>query len=460
MMQVTRFVVGWTTFAVLTLVPLGDVWACQCEPSGPSCQNAFQVDAVFAATARSIAPLPEDGPPLRPGELRIPRAVRVVFEDVVGFRGVSTPAVSVVTAGSGPACGYEFNVGERYLVYARQAKDGSGLVTGICSRTRPIAQAEDDLRFLQTLSTSRHTSARLYGAVDHRERDPATGEWRAVPVPNVLVAARGVQGAIDAWTDAHGRYELRLPAGSYEITAFPPPAFSARGLQRTVELRDNRGCFVADFELRLDLRVSGTVRQAAGEPAVDVVVEMMPAEDVGNTGYTRTQRARTDGSGRFEFSELPPGRYVLGVDLTRRRNEGPVFPRTFHPGTPDAALATVVQLDGAQHRELAPLMLPPARRAYRFTGTVVFEDGRPASDESVVLRDGSATGPQVGGGRTGVDGTFSIVVHEGLSYVASASYWDSPRRRQLRGSTGPFLVTGDTGPVKIVLADETYGERR
>ena len=110
--------------------------------------------------------------------------------------------------------------------------------------------------------------------------------------------------------------------------------------------------------------------------------------------------------------------------------------------------------------ELEPLTLPPARRAYRFIETVVFEDGRPASDESVVLRNGSATGPQVGGGRTGVDGTFSIVVHEGLSYVASATYWDSPQRRQLRGSVGPFLVVGDTGPVKIVLSEETYRERK
>ena len=114
-MRITRLLIGWTTLAALILMPAGEAWACQCEPTGPPCQNAFQVDAVFAATARSISTLREDGPPLRPGEARIPRAVRVEFGDVVAFRGISTSTVSVVTAGSGPACGYAFKPGERYL---------------------------------------------------------------------------------------------------------------------------------------------------------------------------------------------------------------------------------------------------------------------------------------------------------------------------------------------------------
>ncbi len=390
-MRITRLLIGWTTLAGLTLVPTAEAWACQCEPTGPPCQNAFQVDAVFAATARSISALPEDGPPLRPGAGRIPRAVRVDFGDV---------------------------------------------------------------------SAPRDTGARLYGTINHRERDPATGNWRTRPVPDAVVAVRGLKGSSDAWTDAQGRYEVTLPPGTYEITAFPPPVFSARHLRRTVELRDARGCFVVDFDVRLDVRVNGVVRYASGEPAMGVVVEVMAAEDVGKGGNIETRRKATDASGRFEFIELPPGRYVVGVDLTRGLNREIVFPKTFHPGTPDAALATIVQLDGAQQRELEPLTLPPARRPYRLTGTVVFEDGRPASGEDVVLRDGSATRAQVGGGRTGLDGTFSILVHEGLSYVASAVYWDAAQRRQLRGTVGPFFVTGDTGPLKIVLSEETYRERQ
>jgi hypothetical protein len=165
-------------------------------------------------------------------------------------------------------------------------------------------------------------------------------------------------------------------------------------------------------------------------------------------------------AGRFEFTEVSPGRYLVGVDLTKGPSKEVVFPRTFYPGTPDPGVATIFQLDSALRRELEPLVLPPARRPYRLTGTVVFEDGSPASGQSVVLRDGSATWAQVGGGGTGPDGTFSIVVHEGLSYVASAVYWDETQRRQLRGSVGPFFVTGDMGPLRIVLSQETYRERK
>jgi hypothetical protein len=464
-MRVTRLGIGLTALAGLMLVTTGEARACSCGPSGPPCQNAFQVDAVFAATVRTIVALPDDDEPqIPPGSTRIPRTVRVEFTDVVAYRGIQTPTVSVITAGTGPACGYAFTPGKRYLVYANRTKDGKGLVTGICSRTRLLQDADEDLRFLQTLSTPRK-DARLYGTISHSERDPTTtggGEprWRRVAVPDVLVAARGPRYTSDAWTDAQGRYELALPPGTYEITASPPSGFSTRYLQQTVELKDARGCFVSDFNVWLDVSIHGVVRHSSGEPAVGVDVEVMAAEDVGKSGYIQTRREATDVAGRFEFSEVAPGRYVVGVDLTNGPKREVVFPRTFYPGTPDAAHATVFQLDTPQRRELERLTLPPARRPRRFTGTVVFEDGSPASGQSVVLRDGSATWSQVGGGRTGSDGTFSIVVHEGLSYVASAVHWDEAQRRQLTGSVGPFFVIGDTGPLKIVLSKETYRTQR
>jgi hypothetical protein len=130
-----------------------------------------------------------------------------------------------------------------------------------------------------------------------------------------------------------------------------------------------------------------------------------------------------------------------------------VFPATFHPGTTDAALATVVQLDGGQHRQLDPMTLPPARRPYRLTGTVVFDDGSPASGAFISLRDGSEKWRQVAVGiTTEFDGGFSFVVHQGLSYIAQASYWDEAERKQVSGTVGPFVVTGDTGPLKVVLS--------
>jgi hypothetical protein len=454
MTRLKCFSIGVTTLTVVILTPAADVLACSCPSSGPPCQNAFQVDAVFAGTVRSISALPDDGPPLRPGEARIPLAVRVDFAAVMTFRGIPAPTVSVVTPGSGPACGYEFKQGERYLVYASRAADGTGLVTGICSRTRPLAAADDDLRFLQRLSAPRETCARIYGTFTHWEQDLATGQPREYgPVPDVLVTVRGPGSAFDAWTDARGRYEVTVPPGTYEVSASPPPGFSTQYLQQAVELRDVRACAVADFGIRFDGRITGSLRQSSNEPAEGISVEVMAADAVGKPGNIQTLRVATDAGGRFEFTEVPPGRYVIGVDLTRTMNTGISFPMTFHPGTANAALATVVQINGGQQHDLEPMTLPQPRRQYRLTGTVVLEDGTPAPGRSVSLWDGGATWRQVAVGiQTDFDGTFSFVVHEGLSYVVRASHWDQAQRKSVSGTVGPVVVTGDTGPLKVLLS--------
>jgi hypothetical protein len=55
-MRLSPLSIGLT---VLALASARDVFACECPSAGPPCQNAFQVDAVFAGTVRSIVPLQE-----------------------------------------------------------------------------------------------------------------------------------------------------------------------------------------------------------------------------------------------------------------------------------------------------------------------------------------------------------------------------------------------------------------
>ena len=449
---------GWLLRAVLLsaviAAPVDVAVACSCMPSGPPCQSTFQVDAVFAGTVRSISALPDDGPALRPGEMRLPRALQVQFVDILAFRGVQAATVSLVTAGSGPSCGYAFKQGERYLVYANRTVDGTGLVTGICSRTRPLADAAEDLRFLQGLTVGGRTQARVYGTVTHGERDLATGQGLTHgPVSDVIVTVRGAGKTYEAVTDARGQYEVFVPSGKYDVSAIPPVRFSSRHLQQTIELPDNRACFVADFGVHFDGRISGRVRQPSGEPAVGAFVQVMAADSIGKMGNVQTLHVASDSGGRFEFTDVSPGRYVVGVDLTRRMDADVVFPTTFHPGTSEAGSPTIIELKGGERRELEPLTLPAPRRSHRLTGTVVFEDGRPAAGAFISLRDGREPWRQVAVGiKTGDDGSFAFVVHEGLSYIASASYWDEATRKQGAGRVGPFVIDGNTRPLRVMLS--------
>jgi hypothetical protein len=378
--------------------------------------------------------------------------LRVEFDTLLPFRGLQAPNVSVLTAGGGSAaCGYSFKRGERYLVYATRNAQVAGLVTSTCSRTRPLAEATDDLQFLQTLSAP-GDRARLSGTVTHWERDLATGEPRNYGVVQDLrVNVIGKGTVLDAWTDDAGRFDVRLPPGKYDVTFLPPPGFSTRDLQHSVELRDPRSCAVLDWSVRFDGRIRGVVQRPPGDAGTTIPVELMAAEAVGKRGNIEVLRTSADAGGGFEFTEVPPGRYLVGVDLITRMDPKEVFPTTFHPGTPDATAATVVELRGGEERELAPMTLPPARRAHRLVGTVVFEDGSPAVGAFISLSDGIATFRQVAVGiKTGPDGTFTFLVHEGLSYIARA--WTDGERKQVSGTAGPFVIGEDVAPLTVVLS--------
>jgi hypothetical protein len=71
--------------------------------------------------------------------------VEAVFEVERTWKGVEKNTISVSTSSQSSACGYGFKKGEAYLVYA--SKDGEGrLITSICSRTRRMKEAGEDLK--------------------------------------------------------------------------------------------------------------------------------------------------------------------------------------------------------------------------------------------------------------------------------------------------------------------------
>jgi hypothetical protein len=62
------------------------------------------------------------------------------------WKGMESEQAEVGTASASEACGYSFRVGQGYLVYA-SAADGQLRVSS-CSRTRILAEADEDIRLL------------------------------------------------------------------------------------------------------------------------------------------------------------------------------------------------------------------------------------------------------------------------------------------------------------------------
>ena len=423
--------------------------ACSCIETGPPCQNYFRVDSVFVGMVRTITEVEAPPDPI-PFRRRL-----VTFAVERAFRGAEGASVGVTTGMGGGDCGYEFKAGERYLVYAYKAKDGQ-LHTGICSRTRPIAEAADDLIFIEGLRTA-PTGARVSGTITHWERNLAGDAPRKYgPVADVHIQLRGPAGAREARTDDQGRYEITgIRPGKYELQVFPPAVFRSN-LRSEIDLADARACAVSDFSIHFDGRVSGVVRSMSGQPAADVTLQLMAAQRSDPRRPAEMISATTDSAGHYELRDVPPGDYIVGVALQRtmQRDDVQMYRRTFYPGMADAAQAKVITVGEGTRVELEPLELPAPLERRQITGVVVWPDGRPVPGASISLSDGEATWRQVAMGITTDDeGRFRFDVYDGLSYVARAHYNipGDPAHRQAQGMTRPFVVSTATAPLRVIV---------
>jgi hypothetical protein len=124
-------------------------------------------------------------------------------------------------------CGVAFQTGETYLVYADNDEDTGLLSTTICTRTRRLTDAGDDLPYLFYYREQRERSTRIEGFTTtdshyqldlDKMNDPTSMK---LPVPGLVIELRS--DAITRFTtsDGNGRFVFDgLPGGDYSLTAF------------------------------------------------------------------------------------------------------------------------------------------------------------------------------------------------------------------------------------------------
>ncbi|MBB6447875.1 hypothetical protein [Bacillus benzoevorans] len=74
----------------------------------------------------------------------------VLFEVTNTWKGVKQSQIIIITGQGGGSCGFHFNEGQEYLVYAYESTmyGAKSLVTTICDRTNELSVLQEDLTIL------------------------------------------------------------------------------------------------------------------------------------------------------------------------------------------------------------------------------------------------------------------------------------------------------------------------
>jgi hypothetical protein len=172
-----------------------------------------------------------------------------------------------------------------------------------------------------------------------------TGE----PVSGAQVLLRHRIGPQTLTTDASGRFAFAgIPAGEIRIglAGRKPGRFSQPSLvsERFLSITAGQTIDEVDLFLRVGGSVSGRIVTAAGQPAVDVLVEIARVgyEFGGRCAIQPVASARTDDRGLYRISDVEPGEYYVRAENARPDESANVRSRTFFPGTLDLSKAVYV----------------------------------------------------------------------------------------------------------------------
>jgi len=356
-------------------------YARQCGWIVPPCQEYWESETVFVGTVRTIAEA-EGGR-------------RVTFDVEQVERGASTPTITVQVPTWELVSRSRLQVGDRYVVYALGAGDKRFIRA--CGRTRLADQAQEDLAYFQEMKAP-GSGGRIFGSVRHEEPDFAAHGTRDLgPMVGLTIHLQGSgldrevstanNGAFDFDGLRPGEYTVSLRAPErmlleprlYGVYSRPAPG------SFTVRLPYARGCMPISFTVREPGGIRGVLLDDRGAPLEGELVSAIAAANAGTSQHVPVERVRTGAGGRFEFTPLPRGQYVLVLNLDDRPESTEFNRRAYHPGTRVPGEATIVTVDGPTIVDAGAFRVPPDPTERTITAVVVWSDGVPASDAELVL---------------------------------------------------------------------------
>jgi len=267
-----------------------------------------------------------------------------------------------------------------YLVYAERDPNGE-LHDGICTSSRPVEFAGDDLQYLRRYfagKTKGTIRGRVAASRDTSSLDFALEHGYAKTVDGArIVVRKGVQ-RWELKSDADGSYEITgLQAGEYSVSARHDD-YEAGWAGDSIQV-SSRGCSIQNIGLRAKNSVEGRVVDSEGLPVEKIEVRLLSADPkMANVRYSEW----ADHSGRFIFRWITPGTYRLAVNPDGISPRSP-YPPSFYNNAADPELAEKLTIGPQTELSWLNLVLGKKQLTRRIAVQIYWPDRSPVANATI-----------------------------------------------------------------------------
>jgi 5-hydroxyisourate hydrolase-like protein (transthyretin family) len=362
--------------------------------------------------------------------------------------------IEIRTAMGGGDCGFPFQRGRDYVVYAYQ-HEGKFVAT-ICSQTAAVERAEADLAYLRNLPRSGQ-SGYVFGSVGNGESarrfDPTLGTWVQDGFSGASVTLTGPGKSARMVTGGDGSFRFdSLTPGKYNI-AVAKDGYSLQEGSATLEVHAS-GCAYARETLVVDRRIAGKLTGADGLPAANIQVDLYPTRPTEqNPVPVPAAQIKTASDGSYELRNIRSGQYYLGINLLSTPSEKMPYARIFYPGTEDPSRASIVIVQDAPGARTYNFPIPAPQKQHSVEGAVYWPDGRPAESVTIMLED--IRGPWmtfVVSATTDPKGHFEVIPFDGTVYRIHANVFDLATNEWASAEPMPLgPITDVSKPLQLIL---------
>jgi hypothetical protein len=271
------------------------------------------------------------------------------------FKGSLPKEPIVYTPADTAACGYPFQMGEKYLVYAgtvggllRVAPDDA-LTVLLCGDTHPFSGSRSgELEYLRNLARGRRTGS-ICGTLSHtRVYD------QPKPLRGIKIVAISGGKKFSVRTSRRGAFAIkRVPEGDYQLSALLPSELTLdQESDSKVEVVAH-GCSASDLKAVNNGSISGRVMGADGQP-----VKGVPVAAWGDSDFSSS----TDSDGKFAIHGVAAGEYKVGVNIGYSYPTASApYPQTYYPATREWTEAPKITVGSGTHLTGIEITLPPPR---------------------------------------------------------------------------------------------------